>query len=355
MKQILITGGAGMIGSNLAKRLVAESSGRIRVADNLWRGRQEYLLDPQGNPVIDMESDFLKLDLRNPASCLQAVEGVDEVYHLADVVAGIKYVFANQRQVFHDNLLIDTNMLRASQLAGVKRFLYVGTACSYPREKQYGADAPPLVEDDMLPANPESAYGWSKLAAELQTGIHGLETDMQTGVLRLHNVYGAPTDYSPDTSQVIPSLIVKAIQYPAEPFIVWGSGNQGRSFIHVDDVVEGLMLMMTKGLGKGAIQIGTNHCTTIRELAEMITAISKKHIDIEYDLSKPEGDRGRCANCSKAELILGWEPKVSMLQGLAKTYAWIIKDTQRRKDLSKITEYQLQQTLSNVPNNQVLT
>lgn len=330
MKRILVTGGAGMIGSNLVKRLVASRAGVIRVADNLWRGRREYLFAENGKPVIDMDKDFLEVDLRNPVACTRAVEGVDEVFHLADVVAGIRYVFANQTQVFHDNVLIDTNVLKAAAKAGVKRLVYVGTACSYPQEKQTGVDAPPLVEEDMLPANPESAYGWSKLVGELQTELYGREPPMQTGVLRLHNVYGNPTDYSMNTSQVIPSLIVKAIRYPSEPFSVWGSGTQGRSFIHVDDVVEGLISMMARGLGQGPIQLGTNHCTSVRELAEMIISISGKTIDIHYDLSKPEGDKGRCADCTKAARVLCWKPLRSLKEGLARTYEWIEEQMRKR-------------------------
>lgn len=323
MKRILVTGGAGMIGSNLVKRLVQDSTYEVRVADSLWRGKREHLEDERGKPVIDMARNFFELDLRNPAACRTAVKGIDEVYHLADVVAGIKYVFANQTEVFHDNALIDTNMLKAASQAGVKRFLYVGTACSYPRKMQFGVEAPPLVEEDIVPAEPESAYGWSKLFAELQTELYGQETEMQTGILRLHNVYGTPTDLSAEKSQVIPSLIVKAIRYPSEPFVVWGSGTQGRSFVHVDDVVEGLVVMMEKGLGKGAIQIGTDYCTSIKELAETIVKISGKEIDIEYDRSKPEGDKGRCGDCKKAKRILGWSPKVSIEEGLVQMYEWV--------------------------------
>jgi nucleoside-diphosphate-sugar epimerase len=148
---------------------------------------------------------------------------------------------------------------------------------------------------------------------------------METGVLRFHNVYGAPTDFSPNRSQVIPSLISKAILYPSKDFVVLGSGSQGRSFVHVDDIVNGLVLMMEKGMGNGAIQLGTNYCTSIRELAETIVKISGKDIEIKYDTSKPEGDRGRCADCTKAEKVLGWQPRVSLEEGVRQVYEWIEK------------------------------
>jgi len=323
MKRILVTGGAGMIGSNLVKKLVRDKAGEVRVADNLWRGKRQNLQDETGQYVIDMEKDFFEVDLRAPEACERAVDGMDEIYHLADIVAGIEYVFANQRKIFHDNVVIDTNVLNAAAKAGAKRFLYMGTACSYPKSMQYGVDAPPLVEDDVIPAEPESAYGWSKLVGELQTELYGQETEMLTGILRCHNVYGTPTDLSPNTSQVIPALIAKAVLYPSQEFIVWGSGSQGRSFLHVDDVIDGLVLLMEKGMGNGATQIGTNYCTSIRELAEMIVKISGKNIEIKYDLSKPEGDKGRCADCTKAEKLLAWTPRVTLEEGLGRLYDWV--------------------------------
>jgi len=138
----------------------------------------------------------------------------------------------------------------------------------------------------------------------------------------LHNVYGTPCDFG-DRSQVIPSLIRKAIRYPEEDFVVWGSGQQGRSFIHVDDVVRGIHLGLERGLGKGPIQLGTEVCTTISEIAQTIVDISGKDMSIHFDTSKPEGDRGRRADISKARDVLGWSPKVSLETGLAQTYRWI--------------------------------
>ena len=142
----------------------------------------------------------------------------------------------------------------------------------------------------------------------------------------LHNVYGAPCDYGEGRGQVIPSLIRKAIQYPTEEFIAWGSGQQGRAFIHVDDVVDGLVASIKKGLGHGVIQLGPNKCTSIREIAETVVEMSGKDISIQYDTTKPEGDRGRCADYSKANKVLGWAPKVTLREGLEWLYTWISSD-----------------------------
>ena len=321
-EHVRVPGGAGMIGSNLVKRLV-DSGYRVSVVDNLWRGKREYLLDDRGSPVMDMDRDFHETDLSVPGVIDPLLDGVDYVVHLADIVAGIKYVFNNQGSVFRQNLLINSNVIAAVREARPKGYIYIGTACSFPAHMQTGVDAPPLREEDQYPAAPESAYGWSKLMGEYESLLMGEETGIPVSILSLHNVYGAPTDFDDGRGQVIPSLVRKAIRYPDEPFVVWGSGAQGRAFVHVDDVVDAVMLALVKGYGHGVIQIGPDICISIREIAETVVDISGKDIDIQYDTSKPEGDRGRCADYSKAVEVLGWEPKVTLREGLETLYHWI--------------------------------
>lgn len=323
-QHVLVTGGAGMIGSNLTKRLVALGH-RVSVVDNLWRGRKEYLMQ-YGEYVIDMEEDFHELDLAVPGALDVLLPSVDFVVHLAEIVAGIGYVFRNQGAVFNQNVLINTNVISAVRRRPIKGYVYVGTACSFPADKQTGVDAPPLREEDQYPANPESAYGWSKLMGEYEAFLMEQETGIPVSVLVFHNVYGAPCDYSEERGQVIPSLVRKAVRYPEERFSVWGSGMQGRAFVHIDDVVESLVLALEKGLGKGVIQIGPNVCVSIREIAETIVRASGKDMNVEYDPSKPEGDRGRCADYSKAREILGWEPRVSLANGIESLYEWVRHD-----------------------------
>ncbi len=320
--RILVTGGAGMIGSNLVKRLV-KSNYKVSVIDNLWRGKREYLKDEKGKYVIDMESSFHEIDLSTNVNIDHIVAEADYIFHLADVVAGVDYVFSNQGSVFRQNLLINSNMIAAVRRNPVKGFIYVGTACSFPAELQSGVEARPLKEEDQYPASPESAYGWSKLMGEYESFLMEQETGIPVSVLTLHNVYGTPCDFGIEKSQVIPSLIRKAIEYPKTDFSVWGSGEQGRAFVHVDDVVDALLLTMEKGLGKGLIQIGPDYCTPIKEIAELIKEISGKKMNIIYDTTKPEGDRGRCADYSKAKQVLGWEPKVDLKKGLTDIYNWI--------------------------------
>lgn len=314
-----------MIGSNLVKRLVAEGHD-VTVIDNLWRGRLEYLDGPDGRPVIDTATRFHNIDLskENP-QVHEIVSSNEYVIHLADIVAGIDYVFGNQGELFRQNNLINTNLFHAVRKAGkerIKGLIYVGTACSYPLTRQNSLDVVPLREDELFPALPESAYGWSKLMGQLEIGYIEKETGIPCCTLQFHNVYGSPCDFGA-RSQVIPALIRKAINYPAEEFNVWGSGKQGRAFIHVDDVVDALVLALEKGWGHGWIQIGPSVCTSIAEIAETVVRISGKDITPFYDTSKPEGDKARSADYSKAREILGWEPKVSLEDGLRRQYEWI--------------------------------
>lgn len=322
MKKILVTGGAGMIGSNLVKHLV-KNGYEVFVVDNLWRGKIEYLYE-NGAPVISLETHFFNRDLSDKGTCDDLAKKVDVVIHLADVVAGIDYVFNNQGSLFRQNLLINSNVITSARLAkdNLKGFLYVGTACSFPLTRQNSLDVIPLREEELYPAMPESAYGWSKLMGQYETELFEKETGVPACILMFHNVYGSPCDFG-ERSQVIPALIRKAINYPNEPFIVWGSGEQGRAFIHVNDIVNAIYSGLHKGLGKGAIQIGPSECTSIKEIAETVVKISGKQINIIYDTDKPEGDKARCADYTKAKNILGWEPSVKLEDGLRLQYKWM--------------------------------
>ncbi len=325
MPNILVTGGAGMIGSNLVKALIFEGHD-VWVIDNLWRGNLDNLKDDFGGYVIDIEKRFLNADLTIPNVCDELISEMEYVIHLADIVAGINYVFSHEAELFRANIQINSNVINSARIFGKKLngFIYAGTACSFPLTRQNSLDVIPLVETELFPAMPESAYGWSKLIGQYETELLEKETGIPTCSLMFHNAYGSPCDYG-ERSQVIPALIRKAIEAPAKPFIVWGNGLQGRAFVHVDDIVKAIILGLKYGLGNGPIQIGPSVCTSIKEIAELIVLISGKKIEIKFDSSKPSGDMARSADYSKAKSLLGWEPSISLEEGLRKQYEWIEK------------------------------
>lgn len=317
-KKVLVTGGAGFIGSHVVRRLKSEGN-EITVVDNLWRGKKDNLLSETGELICEL----IDVDLTQPDACNEVIAGYDWVIHLADIVCGVNFALTNELFIFHQNILINTNVLNACIKNGVENYLYVGTACSFPKHLQDSYDVTILKEDQTYPAEPESSYGWSKLMGEYEALLASSEKRLNVGILRLHNVYGERAEYLPGRSQVIPSLIYKAISYPEIDYEVWGSGQQYRDFIYVDDVVDGICKVMERGMNKGMIQIGSGVATSIRNLCETIIKISQKEISPQFTSKMPEGDRGRIADPSLARQVLGWEAKVKLEKGLSQTYQWI--------------------------------
>ena len=319
----LITGGLGLIGSTLARRLIQKGDSVV-VVDNLWRGEVSNLL--VGDETWgSLGAKFFEYDLRSAKRCAEVMHGVERVIHLADIVAGINFVFENEYFVFKSNVLINSNVLDAAIKNGVREYLYVGTACSYPQHLQETIGGTPLTESDAYPAEPESSYGWSKLMGEYECLLAEKEEQIDVSVLRLHNVYGPPCEVSPEKSQVIPALCRKAVRYPSEEFVVWGSGHQRRAFVFVDDVVDAIEASLERGMSQGVIQIGAEKSHSIAEIASKIAAISGKSLEIRFDLGKPEGDKDRMADISKAKTLLDWSPKTTIDDGLSRTYQWVEK------------------------------
>lgn len=321
--KICITGGAGMIGSALLRKLATQGH-EIIVIDNLWRGNVDNINSISG---WDFSSNFYNIDLsdgKNEETLLKIIDGTDVMIHLADIVAGIGYVFNNQYEIFKINNTINTNVFSISSKLKIKKILYAGTACSFPKDLQLSLDSV-LHESQLFPAEPESAYGWSKLIGTMEMQYMAEKYDIDVTTLMLHNVYGPFCDIDPQRSQVIPSIIRKIVELnPGENLEVWGSGNQGRAFLHVDDVANAFALAITKNNLPKIIQVGPSYCTSIKELVSVLANdVSKKNINIVYDTTKPEGDLGRCADFSIAQKYLDWQPQVTLLDGLTSTYNWI--------------------------------
>lgn len=325
--RILVTGGAGFVGSHLVARLVDRLTGSIRVVDNLWRGRLENLLDKHGRPILKKDEMCIG-DLTDYAVAELMTRHADTIFHLADIVAGIDFIFGNQGFVFDHNLRINLNTVRAARANRVPAFVYTATACSFPKQLQQQYTTTSIPEERLYPANPESSYGWSKLMGEYHM-IREQDPSFSVGIVRLHNVYGPRSGYR-NNSQALPALIRKAITYPQEGFHVWGTGNQYRDFLYVDDAVSAILAVRERGMNKGSIQFGTGKATTLRHAATEVLHLARKFlgkkIEPVYDTGKLEGDRGRVADLSRAHTILGWTAKVGFAEGLQQTFKWVLRD-----------------------------
>ena len=327
--KIVVTGCAGMIGCYLISELLIlypkNKGHEIIGIDNLSRGKLCNLKQACGDKYDDLI--FINADLTIfDEKWVKNLYKSDVVIHLADIVGGIGYVFDNESYVFRTNLLINSNLSKAIYELKPKRYIYVGTACSFPKKLQLSISSVPLVEEDQFPAEPESGYGWSKLMGEIECGYLSKEKITDTVILSLHNVYGRYCDLSPATSQVIPSLCVKALSSLSDEKIlnIWGNGNQGRAFIHAKEVVFAIKNSIIKGENKGVIQIGPEKCTTINDIAKIIIKNLDGNLKINYDLSKPTGDIGRRANFEKATKLLGWKPYIPIEDGIKDLLDWII-------------------------------
>ena len=311
-KKALVTGGAGFIGSCLVKKLLDKGCD-VTVADNFCRGRRENI-----EPFLD-KIQLYQMDLTELENCVLATKDIDYVFHLAASVGGIHYIKKENVEGSTPSILMNTNMLEASVKNGVESFLFASSACVY-REKSLELNE--FKEEDAFPANPPTTYGWAKILGEIQCKSYHLDYGLKTSSVRIFNCYGENENLDPRWSHVIPSLIKKAILYPKEEFKLFGDGKQERAFLYVEDCVEGFLLAMEKITDGDVINLGSEEVISIGKLAEKIVKLSGKDINIEYDLSGPQGTHRYCANTKKMKEVLGWGPNIPLGEGLRRVYEW---------------------------------
>ncbi|MDA7978889.1 MAG: NAD-dependent epimerase/dehydratase family protein [Pirellulales bacterium] len=310
--KVLVTGAGGFIGHHLVTFLKNQG---------YWvRG-----VDIKHPEFSETDADeFELLDLRRWDNCLQATRDVDQVYALAADMGGMGFISANHALILYNNATINFHTLEAARVNGVSRYLYTSSACIYPEHLQTDVEVTPLKEEDAYPAAPQDAYGWEKLITE-RICIHYREDyGIETRIVRFHNIFGQLGTWEGGREKAPAAMCRKIAQAKLtgnHEIEIWGDGEQTRSFCHVDDCVEGIHKLMNSDYHE-PLNLGQDRLISINELADIVAEaagieITKKHID------GPQGVRGRNSNNDRLRDVLGWEPQISLEDGLAQTYKWI--------------------------------
>jgi GDP-D-mannose 3', 5'-epimerase len=310
----VVTGGGGFIGGHLVNDLLTDGY-RVRSVDR--RGLEHW-------HQVSADAENLVLDLRRPDACQEAVAGAGVIYNLAADMGGMGFIEANKARCML-SVLINTHMLQAAIAADVQRYFYSSSACVYARQHQLSTDIAPLREGDAYPAEPEDGYGWEKLFSERMCRHFGEDFGLITRVARYHNVYGPHGTWTGGREKAPAAICRKVAQAKRSgrhEIEIWGDGEQTRSFMHVDDCVLGTRKIMSSDINE-PINLGSSEMVTINELVDIVQDIAGIRLTRRYDLEAPKGVRGRNSDNTTILQRLGWEPSISLCDGLEQTYRWV--------------------------------
>jgi len=317
--RVLVTGAGGFIGHHLVRFLRARG---------YWVRGVDLKL-PEFAP--SSANEFQILDLRRWPNCLQATDGMEQVYALAADMGGMGFISSNHGQILHNNVLINTHTLDAARQNGVRRYLFASSACVYPEYMQTEADVTPLKESDAYPAAPGEAYGWEKLISEQLCEHYRNEHGVETRIARFHNIFG-PLGTWDGGREKVPAALCRKVALAkldnGSEVEIWGDGEQTRSFCYIDDCLEGLHRLMLSDNCR-PINLGQERMITINRLADLIADIAGVKI-VKTHVSGPQGVRGRNSDNSELRRALDWEPQISLEAGLRKTYPWIEQQVRQR-------------------------
>ena len=316
-EKILVTGAGGFIGHHLV-RFLKRKGYWVRGVDIKY---------PEFSPK-DEADEFLLLDLRFLDNCLKATKGIENAYTLAANMGGIGFITFHTSDVLYDNVCINANMAEACKRNKVKRLFFSSSACVYPTFKQENPDVTALKESDAYPAFPDNEYGWEKLFSER---LYKSYSDFyEVRISRYHNIFGPEGTYEGGREKAPAAICRKvALAKDGGEIEIWGDGKQTRSFCYIDDCLEGTFRLMESDF-KEPLNIGSDRLVTINELVDIVSRIAGKKLKKIYQLDKPQGVRGRNSDNTLCKKILNWEPKISLEEGLKRTYQWIEQELKKQ-------------------------
>ena len=312
-RSVLVTGGAGFIGSHLVELLVAAGA-RVRVMGRLQKGSLDNLA------AVRDRVELLPGDVTDLAAARRAAQGQDVVMHLAAKLTGIAYNVGHSGDMFYQNALVNLQMMEAARMEGVERYLCVSSACVYRRTAPV-----PTGEDQGFVGDPEPTnfgYGWSKRLAEVQARAYAMQYPMQVAIVRPYNAYGPRDDFAWATSHVIPATIRKVLEH--DKVVVWGDGSQLRTFVHARDVARGMMLAVEHHPRPEPINLSSDELVSIRDLVLTVRRLAGRDVPVEFDTGQPSGQAVRQADLTLARRLLSYEAQVSLEDGLRETIDWYL-------------------------------
>ena len=323
MKKVVILGGGGFIGGHLGKKLKNEGC-HVRICDIK---KHEYFNHDE------ICNEFILGDLRDPnVVSIVIEEGVDEVYQLAADMGGAGYIFTgeNDANVMHNSALINLNVAHECVIKKVKKVFYSSSACMYPEHNQLDPNNPNCEESSAYPANPDSEYGWEKLFSERLFLAFNRNYKLDVRIARFHNIFGPYGSWNNGKEKAPAAMCRKAAETPSGgSFEVWGDGKQTRSFLYIDECLEGVFRLMETNINE-PVNVGSDRMISINDFAKLIASIAGKNITIN-NIKGPLGVMGRNSDNTKIMSLLGWKPQNNLEHGITETYNWINSQLQRSK------------------------